>query len=83
MALAMLDCSTGAALVLGSHIFTMEHRSYREMLPMSVGADSPVTGLVGNACWPQWTHAGGRLTGLSLGEGMLGPLQIAGQDVSC
>ena len=79
----MLDHGAGAALVVGSSVFAMEHRSHGQMPPMSVGADSPVAGLVGRACGPQWTHAGARIKGPSLGIGMPGPLQVTGLDVSC
>ena len=83
LVLAMLDCSAGTAPVVGYSVFAMEHRSHRQMPPMSVGADLPVAGLVDEACGPQWTHAGARMTGLSLGEGIPGPLQVAGLDVPC
>ena len=66
----MLDCGAGTVPVVGSSIFTMEHRSHGDVLPMSVGADSLVAGLVGEACGLQWTHAGTRMTGPSLGAGM-------------
>ena len=83
LALAMLDHSAGTAPVVGSSIFTIEHRSHGDVLPMSVGADLLVAGLADEACGPQWTHAGARMTGLSLGTGMPGPLQVAGPDVTC
>ena len=83
LALAMLDCSAGAAPVVGSSIFAMEYRSHREIPPMSVGADSPVAGLVDKVCGPQWTQAGARMTGPSLSEGMPGPLQVAGPNFLC
>ena len=79
----MLDHSAGTAPVVGSSIFAMEHRSHGDVQPMSVGADSLVADLVDEACGPQWTHAGARMTGLSLGAGMPGSLQVAGLDVSC
>ena len=50
---------------------------------MSVGADLLVAGLVDKECGPQWTHAGARMRGLSLGKEMPGPLQVAGPDVLC
>ena len=79
----MLNRGAGAALVVGSFIFAIEHRSHGYMPPMSVGADSPVAGLVGKVCGPQCAHAGARMTGPSLGMGMTGPLQVAGPDVMC
>ena len=79
----MLDRSAGTVPVVGSSIFMIEHRSHGDVLPMSVGADLPVAGLADEACGPQWTHAGARMTGLSLGEGMPSPLHVAGPDVSC
>ena len=79
----MLDRSAGAAPVVGSSVFAMEHRSHGEMPPMSVGADLPVAGLVDEVCGPQWTYTGARMTGPSLGEGMPGPLQVVGLDVVC
>ena len=79
----MLDRGAGAAPVVGSSIFVMEHRSHGEVLPMSVGADSPVAGLMGEACGPQWTHTGARMTGPSLGEEVPSSLQVAGPNVSC
>ena len=60
-----------------------KHSSNREMHPMSLGADLPVAGLVDEVGGPQWTHAGVRMTGLSLGEGMPSPLQVAGPDIPC
>ena len=83
LALAMLDYGAGAAPAVGSSIFTIEHRSHGDMPKMSVGADSPVAGLVDEACGPQGTHTRARMIGPSLGEGMPGPLQVAGPDVSC
>ena len=77
----MLDCGAGIAPVVGSPIFVMEHRSHGEVPPMSVGADSLVAGLVGEASGTQWTHAGAKMTGPSLGMGMPGPLQVVGPDV--
>ena len=50
---------------------------------MSVGAGLRVAGLVDDACGPQWTHAGAKMTGLSLAEGIPGPLQVAGLDILC
>ena len=44
---------------------------------MSVEADLLVAGLVDEVGGLQWTHAGARMTGLSLGEGMPSPLQVA------
>ena len=81
--LAMLNRGAGAAPVVGSSISAMEHRSHRDMAPMSVGADSLVAGLVDKVCMLQWTHAGVRMTGPSLGKGMPGPLQVAGPNVPC
>ena len=83
LTLAMLDHGAGGAPAAGSSIFAMEHRSHRDMPPMSMGADSPVAGLVDEACGPQCTHAGVRMTWLSLGKGMPGPLQVAGLNVPC
>ena len=60
-----------------------KHRSKGEMLPMSAGADLPVAGLVDEVGGLQWTHAGARMTGLSLGEGVPSPLLFTGPDVSC
>ena len=60
-----------------------KHKSNWEMLLMLVGADLLVAGLVNEVGKPQWTHAGARMTGLSLGKGMPSPLQVAGPDVSC
>ena len=71
----------GTASVVGSSIFVMEHRSYGEVLPMSVGADSPVADLLDKACGLQWTHTGARMKGPSLGKGMPSPLQVAGPNV--
>ena len=79
----MLDCGAGTALVVGSSAFAMEHRSHGEVPPMSVGADSLVSGLVGKACGPQWTHVGARMTGPSLCTGIPSPLQVVGLDVVC
>ena len=79
----MLDRGAGAAPVVGSSIFTMEHKLYGEVPPMSMGADLLVAGLVGEACGPQWTYTGVRRTGPSLGAGMPGPLQVVGPDVMC
>ena len=79
----MLYHGAGAAPVVGSSIFVMEHRSHGEMPTMSVGADLPVAGLVDEACGPHWTHTGARMTGTSLGEEVPGPLQVAGPNVSC
>ena len=45
-----------------------KHRSNGEMPLMSVDADLPVAGLVDKVGGLQWTHAGERMTGLSLGE---------------
>ena len=59
----------------------MEQRSYGEMPPISVGADSPVAGLVDRAYGLQWARTGVGIAGPSLGKGEPSPLQVAGPDV--